>query len=176
MGKSTSEKREQVHRRRRRMRATAFAVIGVLVLGAAGYRLAEAFWKPELPRIAGNVIDISADMAGFTRKEVRVKAGEPVTVRLTSLDNSHHTDGGGKHQWAVDELGVNIIAPPKGPRSKTFTPQKPGTYTFYCDICCGGRANPTMSSRAPTPSTATSAAAVAPTRRCRGSSSSCDDA
>jgi peptide/nickel transport system substrate-binding protein len=26
----------------------------------------------------------------------------------------------------------------------TFTPDKAGTYTFYCDICCGGKANPTM--------------------------------
>jgi heme/copper-type cytochrome/quinol oxidase subunit 2 len=134
-------------RQRRRTRAGTFVVIGALVLGAAGYLLFEAFWKPELPRMAGNVIDISADMGGFSQKIVRVKAGEPVTVRLRSLDNSHHTDGGGKHQWAVDELGVNIIAPSLGSNYKTFTPDKPGTYTFYCDICCGGRANPTMSGR-----------------------------
>lgn len=133
--------------KKRRTRATAFVLISALVLGAAGYLIFKAFWKPELPPIAGNTIDIAADMGGFTRKEVRVKAGEPVTVRLRSLDNSHHTDGGGKHQWAVDELGVNIIAPPLGSRYKTFTPTTPGTYTFYCDICCGGRANPTMSGR-----------------------------
>jgi cytochrome c oxidase subunit II len=147
MEQRVREERKNVQRRRRRMRATTFAVIGALVLGAAGYLLFEAFWKPELPLMAGNVIDIAADMGGFSRKEVRVKAGEPVTVRLRSLDNSHHTDGGGKHQWAVDELGVNIIAPPLGSNYKTFTPAKPGTYTFYCDICCGGRANPTMSGR-----------------------------
>jgi len=147
MEKQAREQRNHVQRRRQRMRVTTFVVIGALVLGAAGYLLAEAFWKPELPRMAGNVIDIAADMSGFTRKEVRVRAGEPVTVRLRSLDGSHHTDGGGKHQWAVDELGVNIIAPPMGSSYKTFTPNKPGTYTFYCDICCGGRANPTMSGR-----------------------------
>jgi len=65
-------------------------------------------------------------------------------VRLTSLDNAYHTDGGGRHQWAVDELGVSIIAPALGSNSVTFTPDQPGVYTFYCDICCGGRANPTM--------------------------------
>ena len=146
MTKQAREERQQVQRRRRRMRAAIFSVIGVLVLGAASYLLFEAFWKPELPPMA-NVIDIAADMGGFTRKEIRVKAGEPVTVRLRSLDNSHHTDGGGKHQWAVDELGVSIIAPAEGSSYKTFTPDKPGTYTFYCDICCGGRANPTMSGR-----------------------------
>jgi heme/copper-type cytochrome/quinol oxidase subunit 2 len=129
------------------MRAGTFAAISVLVLGAAGYLLFKAFWKPELPPMAGNVIDIAADMSGFTRSELRVRAGQPVTVRLTSLDNSHHTDGGGKHQWAVDDLGVDIVAPPLGSSYKTFTPGKPGTYTFYCDICCGGRANPTMSGK-----------------------------
>lgn len=128
-----------------RDRRMIFVLVSVLVLGLAGYLLLQAFWRPELPPIDGNTIDISADMGGFTRKAVRVRVGEPVTVRLTSLDSSHHTDGGGKHQWAVDELGIDIVAPPRGSSYKTFTPTKPGTYTFYCDICCGGRANPTMS-------------------------------
>ena len=126
------------------MRVIIFAIIAVLVLGLTGYLLVSAFSAPDLPKMAGNVIDIAADMGGFDMKEIRVKASEPVTVRLTSLDNSHHTDGGGKHQWAVDELDVSIIAPPEGTNFATFTPDRPGTYTFYCDICCGGRANPTM--------------------------------
>lgn len=83
-------------------------------------------------------------MGGFNTNEIRVKVGQPITVRLTSQDNSHHTDGGGQHQWAVDEFGASVIAPPLGSNSVTFTPDKVGTYTFYCDICCGGRANPTM--------------------------------
>ncbi|MFA5876684.1 MAG: hypothetical protein WC901_08410, partial [Candidatus Margulisiibacteriota bacterium] len=56
--------------------------------------------------MVGNVIDIAAGMDGFDKTEIHVKVGEPVTIRLTSLDNSHHTDGGGKHQWVVDELGL----------------------------------------------------------------------
>lgn len=147
MGRHTGEERSRPQRPRRRARAALFFAIAALALGGAGFLLWDAFWKPELPPLSGKVVDIAADMGGFSRKVVVVKAGEPVTVRLTSLDNSHHTDGGGKHQWAVDELGVNIIAPPLGSSSKTFTPAKPGTYTFYCDICCGGRANPTMSGR-----------------------------
>ncbi len=145
MAKRVPDERKHAKQRRQRMRATTFLAVSALILAAAGYLLFRAFWKPEPPPMAGNVIDIAADMGGFTHKVVRVKVGEPVTVRLTSLDNSHHTDGGGKHQWAVDELRVDIVAPPLGSRHKTFTPDKPGTYTFYCDICCGGRANPTMS-------------------------------
>ena len=94
--------------------------------------------------MAGNVIDIASDMDGFDMTEIRIKVGQPVTIRLTSLDNQYHTDGGGKHQWAVDELGLDIIVQPESSDYVTFTPDKPGEYTFYCDICCGGRANPTM--------------------------------
>jgi len=144
MATKVREARRLARQRQQRIRAAAFAVIGVVVLGLAGYFLVSAFFKPAPPAMAGNVIDVKADMAGFDLKLIRLKADEPVTVRLTSLDNSHHTDGGGKHQWAVDELGVSIVAPPEGSNYATFTPDKPGTYTYYCDICCGGRANPTM--------------------------------
>jgi heme/copper-type cytochrome/quinol oxidase subunit 2 len=115
-----------------------------VVLVAAGYLLLAAFSRPELEPMAGTVIDVAADMAGFDKSEIRLKAGDPVTVRLTSLDNEHHSDGGGQHQWAVDELGIDILAEPLSSAYATFTPEAPGQYTFYCDVCCGGRANPTM--------------------------------
>ena len=129
--------------RQKKVRALAFGLITVIVLGVSVSLLVSAF-SPNTPPPAANTIDIAADMGGFNMKEVRVKAGQPVTVRLTSLDGPHHTDGGGKHQWAVDEFSASVIAPAEGSNLVTFTPDKPGTYTYYCDICCGGRANPTM--------------------------------
>ena len=144
MSNKDRQARKVTRERTHKIRAIAFAVVGLGVLGLAGYFLVTAFTRPTLQAMAGNVIDVAADMAGFDLKLIRVRVGEPVTVRLTSLDNSHHTDGGGKHQWAVDELGVSIIAPPEGSASSSFTPATPGTYTFYCDLCCGGRANPSM--------------------------------
>lgn len=144
MGKKEREARQRARERQQKIRATVFAIIVIGVLALAGSLLYSAFFRPGPPPMAGNVIDVAASMSGFDLKEIRVKVGEPVTVRLTSLDNSHHTDGGGKHQWAVDELGVSIVAPPEGSNYTTFTPDQPGAYTFYCDICCGGRANPTM--------------------------------
>jgi len=140
-------KREQARKnrdRKRRLRLTAFGGVVVVVMGLTVYLLASAFARPALEPMAGTVIDIEADMTGFSQTEVRVRVGEPVTVRLTSLDNSHHTDGGGKHQWAVDELGISIVAPPEGSNYATFTPTQTGQFIFYCDICCGGRANPAM--------------------------------
>lgn len=148
MGKMSRQERIQARiearQRQNRIRTVVFSIIVVGVLGLAGYYLKSAFFRPAPPPMAGNVIDITGGMEGFDKTEIHVKAGQPVTVRLTSMDNSAHTDGGGKHQWAVDELNVSIIAPPLGTNYATFTPEKPGTYTYYCDICCGGRANPSM--------------------------------
>lgn len=144
MKKSARQLRNEARARQKRIRMAIFVVIVVAVLGLAGYYIQKAFFRPGPAPMAGNVIEIEASMSGFDQKEIHVKVGQPVTIRLTSLDNSHHTDGGGKHQWAVDELGVNVIAQPESSEYVTFTPEKAGTYTFYCDICCGGRANPTM--------------------------------
>lgn len=144
MTKSYREARRLKRKRQQRIRTFIFSVIVLGVLGFAGYLLKPVIFRTPPPPMVGNVIDIAADMAGFNMEELRLKVGEPVTIRLESLDNSHHTDGGGKHQFAVDELDVNIIAQPLSTNFASFTPQEPGTYTFYCDICCGGRANPTM--------------------------------
>lgn len=145
MSKSKRISRRQARLRRERIRKAIYIGIVIGVLGLSAFLIKSALFRPPPPPMAGNVIDIAADMGGFDKDEIRVKVGEPVTLRLTSLDNSHHTDGGGQHQWAVDELGLDVIAQPLNSNYVTFTPDEPGTYTFYCDICCGGRANPTMS-------------------------------
>ncbi len=145
MGKSTREERRKIREHKQRIQSVVFIVIVIGVLGLSGYFLKQAFFRPPPPAMAGNVIDVKADMSGFDKKEIDVKVGEPVTIRLISMDNAGHTDGGGKHQLAVDEISLNIIAQPLKSNYVTFTPDKPGEYTFYCDICCGGRANPTMS-------------------------------
>jgi hypothetical protein len=134
----------QRQRRHRAGRALAFGAIVVGVLFLAGFLLQPVLFPSRLAPLSGNVIDIAADMSGFDLKLIRLKAAEPVTLRLRSLDNSNHTDGGGQHQWAVDELGLDVVAQPLSTNTVTFTPDQPGTYTYYCDICCGGRANPTM--------------------------------
>jgi len=144
MLKTTRMTPKQARQRQRQIRKTVFTVLVVGVLGLTGYFLVSAFFRPPPPAMAGNVIDIAAGMDGFDKTEIQVKVSEPVTIRLTSLDNSYHTDGGGKHQLAVDELRLNVIVQPESSDYVTFTPDKPGTYVYYCDICCGGRANPTM--------------------------------
>jgi len=64
------------------MRVLSFVVIAVLVLGSAGYLLKGALFREPPAPIAGNVTEVAADMSGFDKKEITVKAGVPVTVRL----------------------------------------------------------------------------------------------
>ncbi len=131
-------------RRRRRWKGWAYLVIVTVVVASAGWLLLPALWR-ETPRPAGgDVVEIDGTMGGFSTKTIRARAGRPLTVRLTSVDTRFHTDGGGRHQFAIDALGVDIVAPPKGTREATFIPGAPGIYQFYCDICCGGKENPTM--------------------------------
>lgn len=147
MTKSARVLRKAARQRQQRIRTVIFGVLVVGIVGLAGFYLKQAFFRPAPPAMAGNVIDVNGSMDGFDKTEMHVKVGQPVTIRLTSLDNSHHTDGGGQHQWAVDELGLNVIAQPESSNYVTFTPTQAGSFTFYCDICCGGRANPTMNGK-----------------------------
>ena len=131
-------------------RIAGFGVIVLLVGAAVVYLLAPLFAaQPSGIVEDGNTetVNIQGAMDGFDIKEIHTRVGETVKVNLRSMDNSMHSDGGGKHQFAIDELGVNIVAQPLSISSGTFTPAKAGVYTFYCDICCGGRANPTMNGK-----------------------------
>ena len=94
MKKNVRQIRRENQIRQKRVRSGIFALIVVGVLGLAGYYLKSAFFRPPPEPMAGNVIDMEASMSGFDKKEIRVKVGQPVTIRLTSIDNSHHTDGG----------------------------------------------------------------------------------
>lgn len=84
-------------------------------------------------------------MGGFDPPALTVKAGQTVKIELTSMDDSMHTDGGGWHELAIDELGIDWKVGPLSTEVFELTaPSKPGTYTWFCGICCGGRANPSM--------------------------------
>lgn len=156
MSSSLARKRERTRQEARArqtkqiLRWGAFTVILSLVIAAVVYFLAPVFSPKESGITAtanAKVVNIQAAMDGFDMPEIRVKVGETVKVNLRSLDNEHHTDGGGKHQFAIDELGVNIVAQPMSVTSGTFVASNAGTFTYYCDICCGGKANPTMNGK-----------------------------
>lgn len=63
----------------------------------------------------------------YEPNEIRVKAGEPVTITLNSVDM--------QHDFVIDELGVQSEIIPGGQSTTfTFTPAEPGEYEFYCSV------------------------------------------
>jgi len=84
------------------------------------------------------------DMAGFTPPDLDLAAGRAVRLRIVNPDNSHHTDGGGVHGFAVPALGVDVKVPPLTTMVIAIPAAAAGEYAFYCDTCCGGKENPSM--------------------------------
>lgn len=140
-----SSRRSAADERRpgRRLRVAAFAVIalgvGALALSLVVGRL--------LPPAATDVtaVQVHASMGGFEPPALTIKAGQTVKVEFSSMDTAFHSDGGGWHQFAIEKLGIDWKVGPESSEVFEFTaPTTPGTFTFYCDICCGGKENPSM--------------------------------
>ena len=73
----------------------------------------------------GQRVEISASKYEFKPRELKLKAGQPVTVVLTSTGGSHACDVHALNLHSAEaEAGKTITF--------EFTPDKPGTYEFYC--------------------------------------------
>lgn len=87
---------------------------------------------------------IRVDMGGFTPPELKLRSGKATRLLIVNPDNTHHTDGGGWHQLSVPKLGLDFKIPPLTNMVVTIPAAQEGDYEFWCDVCCGGRENPTM--------------------------------
>ncbi|MCL6552477.1 MAG: cupredoxin domain-containing protein [Firmicutes bacterium] len=131
------------------MAAGGFTVAALTVLGVAivlvvnPLRVARSP-DPSAAAPNGDTRRVLITMAGFAPAVLRVPAGRPFAVRLVNPDSPYHTDGGGWHQFRVERLGVDVRVPPRSERMQVFAGLAAGTYEFYCDVCCGGKENPTM--------------------------------
>jgi len=75
------------------------------------------------------VIDIAAKRFEFSPRELVLKRGEKVTLRLRSGDVTH-----GFYQKA---LGIDTTIEPGKTTEVTLTPEKAGRYLTICDHFCG---------------------------------------
>ena len=75
------------------------------------------------------VIVINAKRFEFMPKEVTLKKGEPVTIRLVATDHAHGL--------LVKPLGIDLDAKPDTPDEVTITPNAEGTFNAICDHYCG---------------------------------------
>ena len=76
-------------------------------------------------------VDIQAERFQFTPSEVKSTVGTALTIRLTSDDTDHG--------FRILGTSVNVSIPKRsrGTATVTFTPDKPGRYTFECSHVCG---------------------------------------
>ena len=138
-----TRRRAGVSARSRPFRLAAFAGLA-LVVGAIAIALVVSRLQGP-PATDAAAVQVHASMGGFDPRALTVKAGQSVRIELSSMDNSMHSDGGGWHQFAIDALGINWKVGPLSTQVFEFTaPATAGTYSWYCDICCGGKENPSM--------------------------------
>lgn len=74
---------------------------------------------------SGNDVTIRTDGMRFVKDEVRVKAGQPVTLHVVNRD-------GFAHAFDLDEFDIHAALPAKATFDAVFTPTEPGRYRFYC--------------------------------------------
>lgn len=127
----------------RPIRLVAF---GVIVLLAGGLAIGLFLGRLQPPAATDvTAVQVHASMGGFDPEALSVAAGQTVRVEFSSMDTPYHSDGGGWHQFAIDALGIDWKVGPQSSEVFEFTaPATPGAYDFYCDICCGGKENPSM--------------------------------
>jgi cytochrome c oxidase subunit 2 len=76
-----------------------------------------------------NEISIQASKFQFAPDTVKVKLGQPITFVLTSIDRIHG--------FKMPEFGVRTDIVPDQETRVTITPDKAGSFAFFCDVFCG---------------------------------------
>ena len=136
-------------RRRDRIRKGLFALVVVAVLGGGVYLAAGDLLGQRGSASTTDAIPVRLSMAGFTPGEIKVPAGQTISLELWTTDAAPHLQDG-VHTMISDELGIHEELPAAGMSGESrkvvtiTTPTTPGTYDIYCDTCCGGRDSPTM--------------------------------
>lgn len=117
-----------------------FLAACVLVLGPALWLIRP---MPSNAMAADYSVDMS--MTGFTPPSFSIPAGEPVSLQLNNVDSPFHgVTNGALHQFAIDDLGIDVRLDGKQSAVITLPALEPGSYEFYCNVCCGGKVNPSM--------------------------------
>jgi cytochrome c oxidase subunit 2 len=91
--------------------------------------LAALLLVPSLAPAEPRVVEITAKRFEFSPAEIVLKVGEPVTLRLRSLDVTH-----GFFQRA---LGIDLEIEPGKVTDLTITPREAGRFLTICDHFCG---------------------------------------
>lgn len=93
--------------------------------------LAVAFAPLPVPAITPQerIFEIDARQFAYSPSELKVNAGDTVTIQLVSTDVVHGL--------YVDDYNVSIEADPGRSATLTFVADKSGSFRFRCNITCG---------------------------------------
>ena len=75
-------------------------------------------------------IRISAKKFEFTPNKVVAKRGQPLVLVLTSEDRIHG--------FKMPDFGLRTDIVPGQETRLELVPEKAGSFTFFCDVFCGG--------------------------------------
>ena len=149
MNKGRTSKQRAGHRNRprfsRRARALWFGLAAAVVLGGAVFLASAPFRPPAATSPAANASQqVLVSMAGFEPSRLQARAGQDVALTFVNADSQFHVDGGGWHQFRIEALNIDVRIAPKSQKTVNLGSLPAGNYEFYCDICCGGKENPSM--------------------------------
>lgn len=123
-----------------RARLGLFLAACVLVLGPALWLI-----RPMESNAMGADLSVNMSMTGFTPPNFSIPEGKPMSIRLNNVDSPFHgVTNGALHQFAIDDLGIDVRLDGKQSTVITLPALEPGSYSFYCNVCCGGKVNPSM--------------------------------
>jgi len=77
--------------------------------------------------VASDTLQLTTQDMRFGEAELRVQAGQPVTLELDNLDFYGHS-------FDVDELNLHMHMPANGRAIVTFTATEARTYNIYCGV------------------------------------------
>jgi cytochrome c oxidase subunit 2 len=112
-----------------RRRACLLGAVTGLVAGAFFVACAGRVAKPGRPDTASHVVSVSAHKYEFSPASLRVRRGEPVTLRIASLDVVHG--------FSLPALGVRATLVPGQVAEVQIVPTEAGSFPFACDVFCG---------------------------------------
>ena len=127
------EARCQNGKRPRVLDLAILAGVLALVLGAV---LGARLYQDRLAAERG-IIDLVGTVpvvggGGWSVREIHVKQGDTVTLRLTSEDVTHG--------FLIPDLGIEAQPIEPGTyQTVTFRADRPGIYTYYCNVLCSHR-------------------------------------
>ena len=103
--------------------------IALLLFGMAG--LAVVFTPLPVPPLTpqARTYRIDARQFAYSPSEIKVNAGDTVTLQLVSTDVVHGL--------YIDDYAISVEADPGQTATLTFVANKPGSFRFRCNVTCG---------------------------------------